>query len=94
LWFKPPAEEEEILSVAEAKSLGVPYGTTKKEAYGMTPSEETKTTSLWKDLTPTTKEDVISWMTEQEGFDVSDITKMNDDTEFANYIVGEYYKQY
>jgi hypothetical protein len=42
LWFKPPAEEEEILSVAEAKSLGVPYGTTRGEAVamGLTPREE------------------------------------------------------
>jgi len=28
---------EDILSVAEAKSLGVPYGTTKTEAYGLVP---------------------------------------------------------
>ena len=30
-------EEEELLSVAEAKSLGVPYGTTKAEAKGVVP---------------------------------------------------------
>jgi len=31
--------EEDILSVSEAKSLGVPYGTTKQQAYGITPGE-------------------------------------------------------
>ena len=32
-------EAPELLSVAEAKSLGVPYGTTKEAAYGITPGE-------------------------------------------------------
>jgi len=34
-WKKPDIEEEEVLSVSEAKALGVPYGTTKKMAQAM-----------------------------------------------------------
>ena len=33
------AAKPEVLSVAEAKSLGVPFGTTEQEAFGITPQE-------------------------------------------------------
>jgi hypothetical protein len=43
-----PTPEDRILSVAEAKSLGVPFGTTESGAFGITPS----TASGLSDLTP------------------------------------------
>ncbi len=33
-------EEADILSVAEAKALGVPYGTTRSQAFGITPGDD------------------------------------------------------
>jgi len=38
-WYKDV--EDKMLSVSEAKALGVPYGTTQSQAYGMTPTTTT-----------------------------------------------------
>lgn len=45
--FIAPIEEDKLLSPSEAKTLGVPYGTTQKEAasYNIKPSSTTKSTS-------------------------------------------------
>ncbi|MDD2904129.1 MAG: hypothetical protein PHU44_17015, partial [Syntrophales bacterium] len=70
LWFKPPEEEEELLSVAEAKSLGVPYGTTRKEAAAMGKipgGGEDDTIYTEKNIPPTLIQDVIDTLTDKEG---------------------------
>lgn len=51
LKFTPGSGElDELLSVAEAKSLGVPYGTTKAGALGITPTEVTDPQQLFTNI--------------------------------------------
>ncbi len=68
VYWKPA--EEELLSVAEAKSLGVPYGTTRKEAAAMGKipgGGEDDTIYTEKNIPPTLIQDVIDTLTDKEG---------------------------
>lgn len=53
------------------------------------PEDESAT---WNSLTPTLKEKVLSWMAKEEGFDSTDIQKMDEDFEFSNFILSRYYQ--
>jgi len=44
-------------------------------------------------LTDTQKANVISWMSQQPGFSPTDLKKMDEDENFYNFIISEYYKQ-
>ncbi|MDD5519049.1 MAG: hypothetical protein PHV98_06840, partial [Candidatus Omnitrophica bacterium] len=71
LWFKPPEEEEELLSVAEAKSLGVPYGTTKKEAaaMGLTPGADRGIAEAIADMSVQLRSVAQDGLVSQEDYD-------------------------
>jgi len=44
-------------------------------------------------LTDTQKDNVINWMSQQPGFSPTDLKKMDEDENFYNFIISEYYKQ-
>jgi len=52
----------------------------------------TEGTFDWKSLTQSEKQEVVSFMATLPGFSNSDINKLDSDPDFANYILGEYYK--
>ena len=43
-------------------------------------------------MTTEQKSKVIEWMSSQPGFNISDFKKMDEDDDFYNYIISEYYK--
>ncbi|MBT9165354.1 MAG: hypothetical protein DDT23_01371 [candidate division WS2 bacterium] len=47
----------------------------------------------WKNLTQTLKQDIIAWLTRQEGYDTSWLKKLDEDPDFAMFIVSKYYQQ-
>ena len=47
----------------------------------------------WKNLTLTTKQNIVAWLTKQEGYDLSWLKKLDEDPGFAEFIVSKYYQQ-
>lgn len=47
----------------------------------------------WKDLTPTDKQDLMSWLAKQEEFEPSWIKRLDDEPDFAEFIIAKYYQQ-
>ena len=50
-------------------------------------------TFSWANMTPSTKQDIVAWLTKQEGYDLSWLKKLDEDPNFATFIVSKYYQQ-
>jgi len=48
--------------------------------------------NIWGSLTPTIKGDVLSWLSNEEGFDPSWIKKMDDEPDWSDFIISKYYQ--
>ena len=50
-------------------------------------------TFSWANMTPSAKQDIVAWLTTQEGYDLSWLKKLDEDPNFATFIVSKYYQQ-